>query len=157
MNIMKLSDFFRNSKKLVLTIAVLIAVIAGAVAVSAATASPGSDSDPVVTKSYVDSAIADALASAGAGSSSSSYEVVRVDAGKNVIATGSTEMILRSGSANVIDNGSDGVSDMTSGIDMKMNYTVHQNHLLLIPRDDGRGIKTKTECYLMIRGPYEIQ
>lgn len=155
---MKFSEFRKGGRKIVLTAAVLIAVVAGVLVVTAATTEPGSDSDPVVTKSYVDSAIADALADVGTGSgSSSSYEVVRVDAGKDVIATGSTEMILRSGTAKAIDNGSDGVSDMTSGIDLKTNYTVHANHLLLIPRDDGRGIRTQTECYLMIRGPYEIQ
>ena len=155
---MKFSEFRKGGKKLVLTAAVLITVVAGALVVTAATTEPGSSSDPVVTKSYVDSAIADALADAGTGSgSSSSYEVVHVEAGKNVIATGATEMILRSGSAKAISNGSDGISDMTSGIDLQMNYTIHANHLLLVPRDDGRGIRTQTECYLMIRGPYEIQ
>ncbi len=156
---MKFSEFLKGSKKLILTVAVLVAVVAGAVAVTAATAEPGSDSDPVVTKSYVDSAIADALSGIGTGSGTStgSYEVVHVEAGKDVIATGSTEMILRSGSAKAVTNGTDGVSDMTSGIDLQKNYTIHANHLLLVPRDDGRGIHTQTECYLMIRGPYVIQ
>ena len=86
---MKFSEFRKGGKKLVLTAAVLIAVVAGALVVTAATTEPGSSSDPVVTKSYVDSAIADALADAGTGSgSSSSYEVVHVEAGKDVIATG---------------------------------------------------------------------
>lgn len=156
---MKSPKFFKGNRKAILTIAVLIVLIAGVAAVNAATTEPGSDSDPIVTKSYVDSAISSALANNNdnSGSSSASYEVVHVDAGKKVIATGATEMILRSGTAQAIDNGSDGVSDMTSGIDLMKNYTVRTNHLLLIPRDDGRGIRTTSECYVMVRGPYEIQ
>ncbi len=155
---MKAQKFLKSNRKAILTITVLIILIVGVAAVNAATTDPGSDSDPIVTKSYVDSAIASALAnSSSSGGSSAGYEVVHVDAGKSVIATGATEMILRSGTAQAIDNGSDGVSDMTSGIDLMKNYTVRTNHLLLVPRDDGRGIKTTSECYIMIRGSYEVQ
>lgn len=111
-----------------------------------------------MTKSYVDSAIANAL---GSGTSSpsgdNSYEVVFAEAGQRIIATGSAEMILRSGNALVVAPGTDGVSDMTRGLDMKNNYTVYTNHLMLIPRDDGRGIRMQTDGYVMVRGSYEIQ
>ncbi len=153
-----MKESFKNNKKPILIIAVLLVLIAGVVGVNAATSDPGSDSDPLVTKSYVDSAISNALSSVGTGSAGNSgYEVIQVEAGKQIIATGCTEMILRSGSAKAIDNGVNGVSDMTQGIDLLKNYTVYQNHLLLVPRDDGRGIRTTSECFVMIRGPYVIQ
>lgn len=155
---MKAPEFFKKTKKLIAVAAAVAALGTCAFAVTAATADPGSDSDPIVTKSYVDSAIANAL---GNGTSSSqgdnAYEVVFVEAGQKIIATGATEMILRSGNALTVAPGSDGVSDMTRGIDMKNNYTVYANHLMLIPRDDGRGIRMQTDGYVMVRGSYEIQ
>lgn len=155
---MKAPEFFKKMKKMA-AIAAAVAVLGTcAFVVTAATSDPGSDSDPIVTKSYVDSAIANAL---GSGTSSpsgdNSYEVVFAEAGQRIIATGSTEMILRSGNALVVAPGTDGVSDMTRGIDMKNNYTVYTNHLMLIPRDDGRGIRMQTDGYVMVRGSYEIQ
>ncbi len=154
---MKEHGSFKGKRKFIVAAVLLLTLIVGAAAVTAASSEPGSESDPIVTKSYVDSAIASALGSQPASGSSDSYEVVFVEAGKKVIAKGCTEMILRSGEAAAIDNGANGVSDMTSGTDLKMNYTVRANHLLLVPRDDGRGIRTKTDCYIMIRGPYEIK
>ena len=155
---MKAPEFFKKSKKLMITAAALTALAACAFGVTAATADPGSDSDPIVTKSYVDSAIANALGSGTPSvSGDASYEVVFAEAGQKIIATGSTEMILRSGSALTVAPGSDGVSDMTRGIDMKNNYTVYANHLMLIPRDAGRGIRMQTDGYVMVRGSYEIQ
>ncbi len=130
-------------------------------------AAPGSSSDPVVTKSYVDSVVAglqtklDALEMAqnttGSAVTASSFTVVTVPAGSKLIGGEGAQFILRSGSATAIDNGADGVSDLTAGVDLKGGAAVAKNHLLLVPRNDGRGISCSSKCYVMVLGEYTLQ
>jgi len=103
----------------------------------------GSAENPLVTKNYVDSKTA--------------YQTVHVFAGQKVIGKGGTEIILRSGEATAIDNGANGVSDITSGVDLMTGMQVGLNHLLLVPRDDGRGIALSTEGWVMVRGDFTIE
>ena len=156
----------------------IIAVIVSALLIASscfmlsfgADAAPGSAQDPVVTKSYVDSVTAaltsrvDALEKAAAAVSTGSavqapagFTVVQVAAGKTIIGGEGTELILRSGSATAVDNGANGVSDLTAGADLKGGTAVEKNHLLLVPRNDGRGIKCTTNCYVMVLGEYTLQ
>lgn len=141
-------------KKIITALVVVISVFAVTVAVAAAADTPGSESDPVVTKSYVDSQIAQVKSSGG---SSDSYKAVQLTAGQKLIGNEGTEVILRSGEASAIDNGANGVSDLTGATDLMTGQAVAQNHLLLIPRSDGRGILASTEVWVMVRGGYTIQ
>jgi hypothetical protein len=141
-------------KKIVAGLAIILSVFAVTVAAAAAADTPGSEGDPVVTKSYVDSQIAQLKSGGGA---SSTYTVVEVKAGQSVLGGGGTELILRSGEATAIDNGANGVSDITAGKDLMTGQSVGQNHLLLVPKDDGRGIHAVTDLFVMIRGSYSIQ
>lgn len=141
-------------------IAVLaVACIAGFTAVAgAATYTPGSEDDPVVTKSYVDAEIAELKSTiVSGGSAASTYQPLQIAAGKSFIGGAGTELILRSGEATAIDNGANGISDITAGTDLWTGNAVSANHLLLVPRADGRGIKATTDIWLMVRGAYEIQ
>lgn len=143
-------------RKWVIVIAVFVALAAATAAVWAATYEPGSQEDPVVTKSYVDAKIAELKASGGGGDSVT-FVPVKIPAGKQLIGGEGAEFILRSGDATAIDNGVDGVSDLTDGKDLKTGQAITANHLLLIPRDDGRGIAAKKELWVMIRGVYTIE
>jgi len=141
-------------------ISALIIVIGSIVITYAADPAPGSADDPVVTKSYVDKAIETLKKSLGGSaetSASNEWEAVFVEAGKSVMGAQGTQLILRSGEAVAIDNGSNGVSDLTAGADLMSGETVYLNHLLLIPRADGRGVKCSTECWFMVLGSYEIK
>ncbi len=151
----------RKNKTAVIVIAVIL-MISGAVAVYAA--SPGSNADPVVTKSYVDDAIRAAISggksntnSGVTSDSTGSYEIVHLKEGETLLGNEGTEMILRSGIASAIDNGENGVSDITSGKDLRTGDRVTLNHLLLVPRADGRGVSVSTEAYLMVRGGYSVK
>ncbi|MDD2189404.1 MAG: hypothetical protein PHV71_00490 [Eubacteriales bacterium] len=141
-------------KRIAAALAIIFSVFAVTVAVSAAADSPGSENDPLVTKSYVDSQIAKY---GGNGSAPNEYTVVEVKAGQSVLGGEGTEIILRSGEASAIDNGANGVSDLTAGQDLITGQNVSLNHLLLVPRDDGRGIYALTDIFVMIRGPYSLQ
>ncbi len=141
-------------KRIAAGLVIVFSVFAVTVAAAAAADTPGSEGDPVVTKSYVDSQIAQIT---GSGTASGTYEVVEVKAGQKLYGKGGTEIILRSGEATAIDNGANGVSDITEGKDLMTGQSVGQNHLLLVPKDDGRGIQAITDIFVMVRGSCSIQ
>ena len=133
-------------KRRTLIITLVVTIVLGAAFTFMAfgtTNEPGSSNDPLVSKSYVDSKV--------------SYTPIEVKMGQKLIGKEGTEIILRSGIATAIDNGANGVSDITGGTDLMTGANVGLNHLLLIPRDDGRGITAVTDIWVMIRGEYTIQ
>ncbi|MDD4565321.1 MAG: hypothetical protein PHE79_07625 [Eubacteriales bacterium] len=133
---------------------VIVITILGLTVVVAASDTPGSKEDPVVTKSYVDNQITELMSSGG---STETYKSIMLTAGQKLIGNEGTEVILRSGEATAIDNGANGVSDVTGAMDLMTGKSISQNHLLLIPRSDGRGIQANTEIWVMVRGTYTIQ
>ncbi len=85
-----------------------------------------------------------------------SYEVVCLKQGQSI--TGSCELILRSGTATALCPGANGISDLTAGADLPGGTAITANHLLIVPRDDGRGLTvTSAEAYIMVRGSYTIK
>ncbi|MGG0824147.1 hypothetical protein ABE099_14835 [Paenibacillus turicensis] len=142
---------------------------------------PGTADDPVVTKSYVDQQIRQALnggapstpvkddagsseAKPSTNQSSSSnaqkLEIVTVKAGQKLMAAGGTEFIVRIGQAVVYTADANGISDLTDGVDVAPGASVANNHLLLFPRD-GRGLAVKEGATggltVMVRGSYELK
>jgi hypothetical protein len=177
----------KNMKWVWIALLIIIVAVGAISAASAAVGTPGSEADPVVTKSYVDKTVKaaaetaaktaaeaaaetaaksavqaeiDALTekiAAGIPTGGGTFEVVNVPAGQSVIGKAGTEIIVRAGSAKAIDNGEDGVSDVTGGRDLRGGVTVETNHLLLCPRDDGRGVYAASELWIMVRGDYELR
>jgi hypothetical protein len=145
--------------KSILTVLAAFIFIGLVSAPGATTYTPGSEDDPVVTKSYVDGQIATIkqYVDNNSGSGAATYKPLQVAPGKTLIGGEGTEIILRSGEATAIDNGSNGISDITAGKDLWTGNPVALNHLLLIPRADGRGIKATTDIWVLIRGSYETK
>ncbi len=154
--------------KVLLVVMLTVAIALGGIVLAfGAEGDPGTSSDPIVTKSYVDRAIEnirialnekiDSLGSGTGGAASSAWQIVQAAQGKSLVGGQGTQIILRSGRATAIDNGSSGVSDLTGGKDLMANENVAANHLLLVPRADGRGIKCETECWVMVLGTYELK
>jgi len=156
-----------NKKSIAILIAAAVIFAMSVINIAMAAGGAGTSSDPIVTKSYVDDLVKDLQAQidkAGSASGSTApasgagtFVVVEVQAGQSVIGKEGTELVLRSGSATFIDNGAVGVSDLTAGADMMSPKAVTKNHLLLVPRDDGRGIKCSTHAYVMVKGGYTIE
>jgi len=72
---------------------------------------------------------------------------------------GSLELILRPGSGAVVISKfqTQGIADLTTGDELLNGKSLPINHMLLIPRNDGRGISvTSVIAYVMVRGDYEI-
>ncbi|MEC0111171.1 hypothetical protein P4H27_29910 [Paenibacillus taichungensis] len=158
-------------------------------AIGAGTSQPGTADDPVVTKSYVDQQIQKALGgstntgsgstsgsnsgSTGTGStggdttlpplvsgSSDAVEIVTVKPGQQLIGASGAEFIVRSGKAVIVSEGTNGVADLTDGVDLTNGQTAPTNHLLSFPRD-GRGITVldgnKYSLTVMVRGGYSLK
>ncbi|MCG7379548.1 hypothetical protein MH215_21345 [Paenibacillus sp. ACRSA] len=171
-------------------------------AIGAGTSQPGTADDPVVTKSYVDQQIQQALggkiptgenantgsnSSAGTGNTdtgtgstppstgstggdttlpplvsgaSESLEIVMVKPGQQLIGATGAEFIVRSGKAVIVSEGTNGVADLTDGIDLTNGQEAPTNHLLSFPKD-GRGIAVldgnKYSLTVMVRGGYTLK
>ena len=151
-----------KNKKIVILLVAFIVLQMG-LKVKAGGYDPGSDKDPIITKSYLDvqlSKLKEYVDSKGSNTPQPQrgdiYEVVNLKKGQNIIFEGSSEVILRGGKASVIDSESGGLADLTTGTDLKMDYDVPSNHLLLIPKSDGRGMNSQSNCTLLVKGKYII-
>ncbi|HSH35936.1 hypothetical protein [Schnuerera sp.] len=152
------------NKKFKKTILILggVSIILGSTVVFS---EPGSEKDPLVSLSYLEKQI-DQLkyyidekfsSIEDEESTSSALEVVEISEGQSIIGKSGTEIILRGGKAEIIAGELGGLSDITDGKDLKMGANVPPNHLLIVPRDDERGVYAITDSIYLVRGEYEIR
>ncbi len=143
---------------LIVCLSLLLAFAAGIYTARSASGStvpePGSAGDPLVSVSYLNEQLA-----AHAGSV---YTVVNLNEGQFLQAGAGTEIILRAGNAEAVGNQlGDGISNVTSGQNLAGGAKVPLNHLLIVPRDDGRGVKALAyggrPIIFMVRGEYTIK
>lgn len=90
-------------------------------------------------------------------SSGGGLEIVELRNGQKLICGAGTEIILRAGSARAIVSQLGGLSDLTGGKDLASNESISPNHLIIIPRDDGRGAYVENYAIFMVRGYYEVR
>lgn len=125
-----------------LTLMVLLAVVAlsflGYAASAGTGGDPGGSGDPLVTRSFVDQYV--------------QWKVAELNTGQVLRGRAGSELILRRGQAAVVDPTGNGVIDLTAGVDIFARGEVPANHLLVIPREDGRGIKAESPVVVMYRG-----
>lgn len=150
---------------------IVVLGIAGAMLFSGlAYSEPGTAEDPLISlsyleekldeiKDYIDSKIKETSTSPGTGTSiDAGLVVVELFNGQLLIGEAGSEIILRSGSATAVTSPLGGLSDVTSGVDIGEGKSIPPNHLLIIPRSDGRGIfVTKNSTFVMVRGGYTIR
>jgi len=167
-------------KKRIALLSVIAAVLLMTQAIWGANNQPGGAGDPVVTRSYVDDQInqlrelitgtnsggvssqtreqivddvlAQVMQLSGAG-----FTPVQAFEGDVIIGLEGTEIILRSGMASAVAPGENGITNITSGTELRNNAEVSRDNLLIVPRHDGRGVRvTVEEAWFLIRGGYEI-
>ncbi|PLX33506.1 MAG: hypothetical protein C0604_03450 [Clostridiales bacterium] len=160
----------RKFAALVVSILVLAAMTLGALAI---TYEPGSENDPVVTLSYVESRLSEIVSdfqekldTIETGSENpvsqqatpgdeSGFEPILIKAGSIVYFGGNTQVILRSGEMKAIANAAgNGLADLTYGKDLKTGEQIQMNHLILVPRNDGRGADVSEDSWVMVKGEY---
>jgi hypothetical protein len=164
---------FLKNKRMLITVFVLL-VISCFAAIYAA--EPGSVDDPVITLGYFNEKISDlktelqksikALESKPSkddstvptdATASSAFKIVNLKAKASLICGEGTELIVRSGEIKAIGSSSGGLSDVTDGRDVPNNEIIKNNHHLIIPRNDGRGIIATIGGAVMVKGDYEIK
>ena len=125
----------------------------------------GSEDDPLVSKSYVDDKINQVLEVVNGGSVSldgaaaagASYTPVYASVGQIVLGGEGTEIILRSGKGNIYITGVDGLVDSTTGQNLTNGDVATPNHMMIVPRNDGRGVKVTEAAWFLIKGDYTIE
>ena len=85
------------------------------------------------------------------------FTVVQVEAGQKLIGGEGTELILRMGRATIIATEMGGLADTTHGQDLQNGTAMPPNHMLIIPRADGRGFEAHETVLVMVKGPYVIE
>lgn len=144
------------------------------------TPEPGSDQDPLVSKSYVDSHTAsqtqeladlkakyetaqseiktlkdevESLKTSGGGGGQS-MKVVSVKAGQAVYTGAGTEVVICQGKAVAIKGQGGGLLDVTAARELPSGAALVLNHLNISSRDDNRGFKTDSACRILVWGAY---
>ena len=159
--------FLRSfSKKPLRTAICVLCIAAVCLPAGALAAEYLSDSDPIITLSYLQNVFAPSLkneikAEASAGGSYSGYTVVELSAGQTITsASGTVELVLRPGAVGVVvsDIPGNGLSDISEMREVLNGEPAGVNHALIIPRNDGRGIRiTSEKAYILVRGAYAVK
>lgn len=163
-----------SSIKRILAVVALISVgfILGHT-VQASAPQPGSAQDPLVSQSYVDKLITEVRAYVDTKTQTPSttppsnpstspvanpqLEVVSLAAGQQLTLSAGSELVLRGGKATAVASSSGGLSDLTDGCDLGQGTPIPANHLLLVAKSDGRGIKVTESAIALVRGAYSIK
>ena len=145
-----------------------------------ANAAAGTAADPLVTRSYVDERIEQLIGSISANMadmqrtiqqehvpsphappplfvpSTQIFAPVHIATGQIIIGHEGAEMILRSGQVLVHSTGIGGLVDVTIGAELYHSSSVSANHLLIVPRHDGRGLRAVADSWVLIKGEYDL-
>lgn len=151
----------KRKKIVAITLVLLFTVVVG----YAATTTPGSQTDPLVTLSYVDKQIAQLktyvqeLVSKNTGTvSSSTFEKLELLKGQVLLAGAGTEIIPRNGSQlEAVYGEAGGLCDVSAAKDLTIGAKAEVNHLLISAASDGRGVVAKENSWLIIKGDYTIK
>lgn len=199
----------RWNRKTITSLLIIVSSLVAVHMIQAATAEPGTDEDPLVTKSYVDQKVGSfsdkdqeltkkieelstedqvlaqtieeltktvkelsekneeyRLEKEGMETRLASIEkygmfvALELTANQKLMTGESAEIIMRGGTAKAIGGAGGGLSDITSGTgaDINTDQDIPLNHLLLVSRDDGRGISiVSKKAWVLVKGPYTIE
>ncbi|MBP3284673.1 MAG: hypothetical protein J6M02_04160 [Clostridia bacterium] len=86
---------------------------------------------------------------------SGSFELITLAENESLICQTGTEIIIRSGRCAAIATEAGGLSDTTDGKDIPNGEIIQKNHLIIVPKNDGRGIRCEITGAVMIKGSYE--
>lgn len=144
---------FRFSKKIAAAacLAVLMIVLYAGM-LWAGGGDPGTAADPLVTRSFVEKYVNEKI-----GESAGQWIIEEIKPGGVFKGGSGTEVVLRSGKATCVDPSTSGILDITNGGNVVDGQKVPSNHLLVIPRNDGRGFKADTPVIIMYKGSGAVE
>ena len=140
----------------------LLLVVSALLMGAAIAADPGSEGDPLVTLSYLNSVFLPkveqlAREQAGGGSSAGNFTLVELAPGKKLTGTLGCELLLRVGSATCSAASSPGLIDETDGSVLEHGGALQKNHLYMMTIEDRAVVAGGSTVKLMVRGGYTIQ
>jgi len=153
-------------KKRILAMVIAITIILSATALVFAV---GGADDPFISLSFIEDVLipriagmidarVDGIDIEPGTNYNRNFEVVEVLAGQHLIGYAGTEFIVRFGTAAIIASELGGISNTTLGVDLENTVVAPLNHLLIVPRSDGRGLSiTSSTVLVMVRGQYSIR
>ncbi|GAU78002.1 hypothetical protein [Fusibacter sp. 3D3] len=157
-----------------LVIGLTLGIFIGMLGIAQADGTAGTTTDPLVTVSYMEmklkalddkyltevNALKTQIEQMNQGGSSTTgsqvFEIISIPKGNAVYFADSAEFIVRVGNANVIDPNAVGIPDLTEGSKVLNGKRVPIDHHMLVPSNDGRGILTTEDCWMMIKGNYTM-
>ena len=169
----------KREKAIFLVVLLVLVCALGYIALAA----PGDASDPIVTLNYLKSTvlpdilgqvdtkintmksavvtelkteITRLVANAVIDVSYVGFKAVEVEKDSIILGHEGTEIILRAGDAVSVCPGQNGITDVTAGLDLANAKKIEKNHVYIIPREDGRGIKMTVEGFIMVKGAYDV-
>ncbi len=137
--------------------------------VDAKISAEGSSRDDIVTDvmAQIEFIYGDKLNGASTGSSTGAsyddiavytrYTPVSANKGQVILGGEGTEIILRSGKAVGYIPDINGLVDVTDGKEIMSDTPLSINHLVVVPRDDGRGVMITENAWFIIKGPYRFK
>ena len=157
-------------KKRIITILAAVVILAVGVGVGAYAASNfGTQSDPLVAKSYLDQTVTPKLQAQfqakldeqvqqmeqqiASTTTGLNFTAVSLSSGQTLKGSVGCEIILRSGTAS--SSGTAGLSDVTDGKLIPVGTGLTANHLCMVGTD-GDGVKASAAVTLLVRGGYSI-
>lgn len=153
-------------QKILVFLQIFLAVSIVQIGIAFATEAGGSE-DPLVAKSYVDDKINQVieLINSTVGTTEKPttqitggvFKPVLVEVGQTIYGKEGTELILRSGKGVGVVPGVEGIANLTKSTEVKNGTKVNKNELLIVPRDDGRGVKVTEKAWFLVKGGYEIK
>lgn len=148
-----------DRKTLVFLCALLAAIALTALAATAGSGA-GSQTDPLVTLSYLTDTFTgqimdkvDSLLAQREGGDG--YSVVNLAPGQALHGEAGCEVLLRSGAARCAGTGGAILADATSGGELDSGSALAANHLYLMPA--GCGVTAPEGAVLLVRGTYTVQ
>lgn len=155
------------NKKLKTILIALLLVAAGAGVGAYAASTYGTESDPLVAKSYLDNTLTPKLQAEfqtkidqqsqlleeqiASANTTVNFSAVTLAAGQTLRCGAGCEIVLRSGTATAVGV----LSDVTAGTALNAGATLTQNHLCLAAASGG--VTASSRVSLLARGSYTIQ
>ena len=130
-------------KRWFIAVFAVIIIFSAGMMVGAASSDPGSNADPLVTKSYVDQKLQDVEKESGYKS---------VTKGRKLVCDSGAMVIVISGKAKTTG----AMSDVTDGISLASGKAVSINHNYLVTKN-GTGVKASKSCKVFVMGGYSLK
>ena len=145
-----------RKKIIIICLAAILAAACFGVGVYAAS-NYGTSSDPLVTKSYLDSVLMPEIRKEiSATSTGDDYAVITLSNGQKLTCQPGCEIMLRIGTANASGADSPALVDSTSGSTIESGAALTKNHLYMATIS-GNGITaTASTVKVLVKGSYTI-